>query len=79
SLFAAVDRPNVMVKVPRTGRGAQGPRGASQPKGVSMHVTLLFSVERYSEVADAYVRGLERRLSSGLPVGQHIECGEGFS
>lgn len=67
SLFAAVDRPNVMVKVPGTVEGLKAIEELTA-EGRNINVTLLFSVERYAEVADAYVRGLESRLSSGLPV-----------
>lgn len=66
-LFAAVERPNVMVKVPGTQEGVKALEELTM-EGRNINVTLLFSVDRYSEVAWAYISGLEKRLSSGLPV-----------
>ncbi|MCL4874478.1 bifunctional transaldolase/phosoglucose isomerase [bacterium] len=66
-LFAAVDRPNVMVKVPGTVEGLKALEELTL-EGRNINVTLLFSIDRYAEVADAYIRGLEKRLSNGLPV-----------
>ena len=60
-LWKAVDRPNLMVKVPATEIGV----GAIQQliaEGININVTLLFSQEAYRKVAEAYVAGLEKRL-----------------
>ncbi|MGI9116672.1 MAG: transaldolase [Gaiellales bacterium] len=66
-LHAAVDRPNVMVKVPGTKPGIDSFRQLTA-EGVSINVTLLFSVERYYEIAQAYVAGMAERHAAGKPV-----------
>jgi transaldolase len=60
----AIDRPNVLIKVPGT---AQGVRAFEEltARGVNVNVTLLFAVARYEEIAEAYLRGLERRVRAG--------------
>ena len=66
-LWAALDRPNAMIKVPGTPAGLVAIRrliGA----GINVNVTLLFSVARYREVADAYAAGLEDAVAAGLPL-----------
>jgi len=65
-----VDRPNVMIKVPATEAGLPAIE-ALIDRGVSVNVTLLFAVERYAAVAEAYIRGLESRARRGEPLG-HI-------
>jgi len=63
-LHELVDRPNAYVKIPGTVPGL----GAIQDciaAGRSINVTLIFSLERYDAVAEAYVRGLERLVESG--------------
>ncbi|HWI03263.1 MAG TPA: transaldolase family protein, partial [Acidimicrobiales bacterium] len=66
-LFSELDRPNLMVKVPGTEPGlAAIPRLLAE--GVNVNVTLLFSVDRYEQVIDAYLAGLERRLAAGESV-----------
>ena len=61
---AAIDRPNVMIKIPGTPEGLPA---AEQMigEGISINVTLLFSVESYVETAWAYIRGLETRAARG--------------
>jgi transaldolase len=66
-LWDAVDRPNVMIKIPGTKAGLPAIE-ESLAQGVSINITLLFSVERYGEVIEAFLRGLERRKVGGLPV-----------
>jgi transaldolase len=64
ALRARIDRPNVMIKVPGTEAGVVAFEELTAA-GVSVNVTLLFAVGRYEEVAEAYVRGLERRHEAG--------------
>jgi len=66
-LHARLGRPNVMIKVPGTKAGLPAIERLTA-EGVNINVTLLFSVERYEEVAQAYLRGLERRRADGQPV-----------
>ncbi|MGI9016391.1 MAG: transaldolase [Euzebya sp.] len=63
-LWHEIDRPNLMVKVPGT---APGLPAITQliSQGVNVNVTLLFGVQRYREVMDAYMSGLEQRLEAG--------------
>jgi transaldolase len=63
-LHALVDRPNLYVKIPATVPGL-GAIEDSIAAGRSINVTLIFSLERHSEVAEAYVRGLERLVADG--------------
>src|SRR3954453_11691126 len=62
--WQVVDRPNVMVKIPGTTEGEPAIEEMTY-EGVNVNVTLLFSVESYARVADAYIRGLERRKDEG--------------
>jgi len=66
-LFARLDRPNVMIKVPATRAGVPAVEELIAD-GIHINVTLLFAVERYIEVAEAYCRGLARRLDCGQPI-----------
>jgi transaldolase/glucose-6-phosphate isomerase len=63
-LWALVARPNLMVKVPGTAEGVRAFEELTA-EGISINVTLLFSQERYAEIAEAYVKGLERRAAAG--------------
>jgi transaldolase / glucose-6-phosphate isomerase len=63
-LFQAVDRPNVMIKIPATPQGLPAIEEAIAA-GINVNVTLLFSVSNYGEVAQRYIRGLERRAEAG--------------
>ena len=65
--FAEIDRPNVFIKVPATREGVEAFRELTAA-GISVNVTLLFAVERYEEIANAWVDGLERRVAAGQPV-----------
>lgn len=58
-LFAKVDRPNVMIKVPATADGIPAIEELIA-SGVNVNVTLMFSMDHYEAVAEAYIRGLER-------------------
>ena len=66
-LWAAVDRPNVMIKVPATDEGLPAIRELIA-EGINVNVTLLFGLPRYREVAEAHVAGLQKRLEQGRPV-----------
>jgi len=66
-LWEWVDRPNLMVKIPATLEGVPAIEQAIF-EGININVTLIFSLERYSEVMEAYVVGLERRAESGEPL-----------
>jgi transaldolase len=68
-LWARIARPNAMIKVPATDAGVPAIE-ALTARGVNVNVTLLFSVERYEQVVDAYMAGLERRIEAGEPVGE---------
>lgn len=63
-LHAEVDRPNLMVKIPAT-RPGLGAIEDSIAAGLSINVTLIFSLRRYAEVAESYLRGLERLVAAG--------------
>ena len=67
-LRARIARPNAMIKVPATEAGVPAIEQLTA-RGVNVNVTLLFSVDRYEEVIDAYIAGLERRIDAGEPVG----------
>jgi transaldolase len=63
----AIDRPNVLIKVPGTEPGVRAFEELTA-RGVNVNVTLLFAVERYREIAEAFLRGLERRVEAGEPI-----------
>ena len=63
-LWKLVDRPNLMVKIPATKEGLPAIT-RSIAAGINVNVTLIFSLERYSEVMDAYISGLEQRAAAG--------------
>jgi transaldolase len=65
SLHAAAARPNLFIKIPGTKQGVPAIEEAIF-RGVPINVTLLFSREQYIASAEAYMRGLERRIASGL-------------
>jgi transaldolase / glucose-6-phosphate isomerase len=66
-VFARIDRPNVMIKVPGTREGLPAITELVAA-GINVNVTLLFSVDTYERVAGAYLAGLERRLEAGEPL-----------
>jgi len=66
-LWGAVDRPNAMIKIPGTEAGLPAITRCIAD-GISVNVTLLFSVERYAGVIEAFLSGMERRLDRGLPL-----------
>jgi transaldolase / glucose-6-phosphate isomerase len=66
-LFDRVGRPNVMIKIPATPAGIPAIEEAIA-SGINVNVTLIFAVDNYVQVAEAYIRGLERRLEAGKDV-----------
>jgi transaldolase len=67
-LWGAVDRPNAMIKIPGTEAGLPAITHCVAA-GISVNVTLLFSVERYRAVIEAWLAGLEQRLAEGGDLG----------
>jgi transaldolase/glucose-6-phosphate isomerase len=65
-----LDRPNVMIKIPGTDAGVPAIEQAIY-EGINVNVTLLFAVEQYRAIAEAYIRGLERRQAEGLSLEIH--------
>ncbi|GEL16647.1 transaldolase [Pseudonocardia asaccharolytica] len=66
-LWKAVDRPNLLVKIPATEQGLPAITRALA-EGVSVNVTLIFSVERYREVMNAFLGGMEQAAANGHPL-----------
>jgi transaldolase/glucose-6-phosphate isomerase len=66
-LWKAVDRPNVMIKIPGTAEGVPAIK-ATIAAGINVNVTLLFSVDRYEAAATAYIEGLEERAARNEPI-----------
>jgi transaldolase len=66
-LWWLVDRPNVMIKIPATREGLPAITQAIS-EGISVNVTLIFALDRYREVVDAYLRGLEKAADAGLDI-----------
>ena len=69
-LWTALNRPNVLIKVPATSDGLPAIRQLIS-EGINVNVTLLFGLPRYRQVAEAYIAGLEARVAQGKPV-KHI-------
>ena len=70
SYWERVDRPNLLIKIPGTDEGVPAIEQAIY-EGINVNVTLLFAVEAYEKVAEAYIRGLERRHEEGKPLDVH--------
>jgi transaldolase len=66
-LWQALDRPNVLIKVPATKEGLPAIQQLIS-EGINVNVTLLFGLPRYKEVADAYISGLEALAAKGQPL-----------
>lgn len=66
-LWSAVARPNAMIKIPGTRAGLPAIAHCIAA-GINVNVTLLFSVERYAEVIEAFLAGLETRMNRGQPI-----------
>src|SRR5207302_1539165 len=67
AFWGRLDRPNVFIKIPGTEEGVPAIE-QSIYEGINVNVTLLFAVDAYAKVAEAYIRGLERRLDEGKSV-----------
>lgn len=74
---ALVDRPNLYIKIPGTQRGVAAIEEMLY-EGVSINITLLFSVASYEAVSDAYLSAMERRLTEGLPLKQVMSVASFF-
>ena len=68
-LFATLNRPNVMIKVPATPEGIPAIRQLIS-EGINVNVTLIFSLAQYDAVAEAYISGLELRRANGNDIGK---------
>jgi transaldolase len=68
--WGRVDRPNLMIKIPGTDAGVPAITEVVAA-GINVNVTLLFAVESYSNIAEAYIKGLERRHEAGESVDIH--------
>ncbi len=68
-LWKALDRPNVLIKVPATSAGLPAIRQLIQD-GININVTLLFALPRYQQVAEAYLSGIEARAAEGHSIAQ---------
>jgi transaldolase len=68
--WAKVDAPNLMIKIPGTPEGLEYIEQGIY-EGININVTLLFSVDGYADVAEAYIKGLERRHAEGKSLDVH--------
>jgi transaldolase len=75
-LWKAVNRKNVMIKIPGTAEGLKAIRQCIS-EGININVTLLFGLPRYREVTEAYISGLEDRVKNNQPI-DHIESVASF-
>ena len=66
-LFQTVDRPNLMIKIPATPEGIPAIEAAIAA-GINVNVTLIFAIDNYERVAEAFIRGLEKRRAAGEDV-----------
>jgi transaldolase len=76
-LWGRLDRPNAMIKVPATAAGVPAIEELTV-RGVNVNVTLLFAVERYEQVIDAYLTGLERRAAAEQSLEQVVSVASFF-
>ena len=67
TLWQTIDRPNLFIKIPATVEGLPAITAAIA-QGISVNVTLIFSLERYAAVIDAYLAGIEQAVEAGLDV-----------
>ncbi|AOY01359.1 transaldolase [Jeongeupia sp. USM3] len=71
-LWAAINRPNAMIKVPATHAGVLAFEQLIAA-GINVNITLMFSLKQTDDVLTAYIRGLEARAAAGLPV-DHVQA-----
>ena len=76
-LWGALSRPNAMIKIPGTRAGLSAITRCIGA-GINVNVTLLFSVERYAEVIEAFLAGMEQRLDRNLPIGSVVSVASFF-
>jgi transaldolase len=76
-LWETVDRPNALIKIPATEAGLPAIT-ATIARGISVNVTLIFSVERYREVMDAYLDGLDQARANGHDLSAIASVGSFF-
>jgi transaldolase len=76
-LWGALSRPNAMIKIPGTRAGLSAITRCIGA-GINVNVTLLFSVERYAEVIEAFLAGMEQRLDRGLLIGSVVSVASFF-
>ena len=76
-LWSALSRPNAMIKIPGTRAGLSAITRCIGA-GINVNVTLLFSVERYAEVIEAFLAGMEQRLDRKLPIGTVVSVASFF-
>jgi transaldolase len=76
-LWSALDRPNVLIKVPATDEGLAAVRQLIQ-EGISVNVTLLFGLARYRQAAQAYLAGLTARMAQGQPLRRVVSVASFF-
>jgi transaldolase len=76
-LWSALNRPNAMIKIPGTRAGLSAITRCIGA-GINVNVTLLFSVERYAEVIESFLAGMEQRLDRRLPTGSVVSVASFF-
>ena len=76
-LWARLDRPNVMIKIPATAEGVPAIT-AALAAGLNVNVTLIFGLGRYDEVLEAFIAGLEQRVAAGGDISRIASVGSFF-
>jgi len=76
-LWARLARPNVMIKVPGTAEGIPAIRQLTR-EGINVNITLLFALDRYREVVEAYLAGLEARIAEGQSIDRIVSVASFF-
>jgi len=76
-LFRAVNRPNVMIKIPGTKEGLPAIEQTIS-EGININITLLFGIDRYADVANVYLKALEKRVAQGQPVDHLVSVASVF-
>ena len=77
ALWARLERPNLMIKIPATAEGVPAITTALAA-GLNVNVTLIFSLTRYAEVLEAFLAGLEQRAASGAAISRIASVGSFF-